>query len=166
MELWRESAANLLEKLLNSKLRLLSSRREPAHGYRLSRIPDPLPNDDDNRDNVIAGAAAVGLNSIQGPPPPDTLCSRNAPFVNPPMFTLCSDSPSEMKKLRRDCLAGNEFMFAYGCLPHAILKPLYGSCEALCRCETGTEGGTVYGEDTQIIASPSSTLRQAIYREV
>jgi hypothetical protein len=99
---------------------LISSIQEPAHGYRLSRIPDPLPNDDDNHDNVIAGAAAIGLNNIQGPPPPDALCSRNADFVNAPMFTLCSDSSSVMTQLRRDCLASNKFMFTYECLPHAI----------------------------------------------
>ena len=119
----RESAANLLEKLLNCKLRLLTcSIREPAHGCRLSRMPDALPNDDDNYDNhhAVAGAAAIGLNNNLGPPPPDTLCSRNEHFVNPPMLALCSDSPSVMTKLRRECLASNEFMFAYGCSPHAI----------------------------------------------
>ena len=46
--------------------------------------------------------------------------SRNAHFINPPMFTFCSDLPSVMPKLRKDCLASNEFVFAYGCAPHAI----------------------------------------------
>jgi hypothetical protein len=36
------------------------------------------------------------------------------------MFTFCSDSPSVMLKLRKDCIASNEFVFAYGCAPHAI----------------------------------------------
>ncbi|RHY29491.1 hypothetical protein DYB32_005437 [Aphanomyces invadans] len=35
------------------------------------------------------------------------------------MFCFCSDSPSVMVKLRKDCLNTKEFVFAYGCAPHA-----------------------------------------------
>jgi hypothetical protein len=49
------------------------------------------------------------------------VCTKNAHFLNPPMFTFCSDLPSGvMLKLRKDCLASNEFVFAYGSPPHAI----------------------------------------------
>jgi hypothetical protein len=45
---------------------------------------------------------------------------KESHFINPSMFTFCSDSPSVMLKLRKDCLESNEFVFAYGCAPHAI----------------------------------------------
>ena len=48
------------------------------------------------------------------------VCYKNAHFVNSPMFTFCSESPSVVLKLRKDCLTSNEFVFAYGCAPHAI----------------------------------------------
>ena len=120
MELRRESAANLLEKLLDCKLRLLSSIRKPAPGCTLSRdaVADMIPHDEGD-DVVNVGLHVAATNNNQRTLPP-ILCSRNEHFINPPMFTLCSDSPSVMSKLRRDCLESNEFMFAYGCAPHAI----------------------------------------------
>lgn len=118
MELQRESAVNLLDKLLDCKLRLLTSIRSPAPGCCLvSSIPT---NNDDDHNTGITGTAAILNNDSQGPAQLNTPCSRNEHFINPPMFSLCSDSPSVMSKLRRDCLASNEFMFAYGCAPHAI----------------------------------------------
>ena len=109
MQLRRESAANLLEKLLDCKLRLLCSLRGPVPGYSHSRAADVVAMGmvkGEAEDPLADGGAMV--------------CSRNAHFINPPMFTFCSDSPSVMLKLRKDCLASNEFVFAYGCAPHAI----------------------------------------------
>ena len=107
MQLRRESATNLLEKLLDCKLRLLGSIRTPAPGYYLSRQVI-LIGDVDN--DIVVGNNDVG----------PLVCSKNEHFVNPPMFTFCSDSPSVMQKLRKDCLTSKEFVFAYGCAPHAI----------------------------------------------
>jgi hypothetical protein len=109
MELRRESAANLLEKLLDCKLRLLGSIRQPAPGYSLLRT---------NVNNNAAGAAENSGNEERNPD--QLIAFNNAHFINPPMFCFCSDSPSVMVKLRKDCLATNEFTFAYGCAPHAI----------------------------------------------
>ena len=39
---------------------------------------------------------------------------------SPSMFCFCSNSPSVMVKLSRDCLKTKEFSFSYGCAPHAI----------------------------------------------
>jgi hypothetical protein len=116
MELQRESAVNLMEKVLDCKLRLLSSIRKPAPGCVLSR--DALAfNEEHGAAAGIDAPGGVAQGPLLGAPTP---CSRNEHFINPPMFTLCSDSPSVMSKLRRDCLESNEFMFAYGCAPHAI----------------------------------------------
>jgi hypothetical protein len=111
MQLRRESAVNLLEKLLDCKLRLLGSICAPVPGYSLSRNLIVIGNDvgEDGRiDNHDAR--------------PLVCCSKNEHFLNPPMFTFCSDSPSVMQKLRKDCLTSKEFMFAYACAPHAIHK--------------------------------------------
>jgi len=110
MQLRRESAANLLEKLLDCKLRLLGSIRLPAPGYTLSRNAVTIGNADEDK------IAVVGNNDVVGA----LVCLKNEHFLNPPMFTFCSDSPSVMLKLRKDCLESNEFVFAYGCAPHAI----------------------------------------------
>ena len=108
MQLHRESAANLLEKLLDCKLRLLGSICVPAPGYYLSRRVIIIGNAD--KDTV------VGDNDL-GP----LVYSKNVHFINPPMFAFCSDSPSVMLKLSwKDCLQSNEFVFAYGCAPHAL----------------------------------------------
>jgi hypothetical protein len=48
------------------------------------------------------------------------VCTKTAHFIHPPMFCFCSDSPSIMIKLRKDCLKTQEFAFDYGCAPHAI----------------------------------------------
>jgi hypothetical protein len=101
MVLRRESAANLLEKLLDCKLRLLGSIRMPAPGFSLSR------------DIVVIGEGDDVV-------PHEVCATRNEHFLNPPMFTFCSDSPSVMLKLRKDCLESKEFVFAYGCAPHSI----------------------------------------------
>ncbi|KAI2489042.1 hypothetical protein MHU86_25551 [Fragilaria crotonensis] len=101
MVLRRESAANLLEKLLDCKLRLLGSIRMPAPGFSLSR------------DIVVIGEGDDVV-------PHEVCATRNEYFLNPPMFTFCSDSPSVMLKLRKDCLESKEFVFAYGCAPHSI----------------------------------------------
>ena len=67
---------------------------------------------------IVAATGATNNNQRTLPPAP---CSRNEHFINPPMFTLCSDSPSVMSKLHRDWyLERNEFMLAYGCAPDAI----------------------------------------------
>ena len=101
MELRRESAANLLESLLSSKLHLLSCLREPRPGFVLARAggDDAAEIEDEGRVRVA---------------------SKNEHFLKPPMFCFCSDSPSVMVKLRRDCLENAEFMFAFGCAPHAL----------------------------------------------
>lgn len=123
MELRRESAANLLGNLLDCKLRLLRSIRQAVPGYSLlindhnnhtappaTGIVLPVGTENEGNDQ------AIGNQLVQELLP----CLRNEHFVNPPMFTFCSDSPSVMMKLRRDCLTSNEFVFAYGCAPHAI----------------------------------------------
>jgi hypothetical protein len=46
--------------------------------------------------------------------------TMNKHSVNAQIFTFYSDSPSVMVKLRKDCLATSEFLFVYGCPPHAI----------------------------------------------
>lgn len=102
MVLRRESAANLLEKLFDCKLQLLGSIRVPAPGFSLSR------------DIVVIGEGGDVV-------PHEVCATRNEHFLNPPMFTLwCSDFPSVMLKLRKDCLESKEFVFAYGCAPHSI----------------------------------------------
>ena len=101
MELRRESAANLLEKLMDCKLRLLASIRQPAPGCTLLRAEND--HGGANNDSVV-----------------EPRCYKNEHFSNPPIFCFCSDSPSVMVKLRKDCIATKEFTFAYGCAPHAI----------------------------------------------
>lgn len=87
-KLQRESANNFLEKLLDCKLRLLRSIRKPAFGFAL--IKDPVH--DANYSNVKVNLKA------------EKPYSRNEHFSNPLMFCFCSDSPSVMVKLRKDCL--------------------------------------------------------------
>ena len=88
----------------------MGSIRLPAPGYTLSRNVVTIGNDDEDK------IAVVGNNDVVGA----LVCLKNEHFLNPPMFTFCSDSPSVMLKLRKDCLESNEFVFAYGCAPHAI----------------------------------------------
>ena len=85
------------------------SIRAPVPGYSLSRDLIVI-GDDVDEDGRIDNHDARPL----------VCCSKNEHFLNPPMFTFCSDSPSVMQKLRKDCLTSKEFMFAYGCAPHAI----------------------------------------------
>jgi hypothetical protein len=128
MELRRESAANLLEKLMDCKLRLLGSIRQPAPGCTLLRAG-----------NVGRGGGARSNNADDNAlvEQDDGLvcCSKNEHFCNPPIFCFCSDSPSVMVKLRKDCLATKEFTFAYGCAPHAI----HNLCMDLVKCFPGVK---------------------------
>jgi hypothetical protein len=55
--------------------------------------------------------------------------TKNEHFINPPMFCFCSDLPSVMVKLRKECFKSNKFMFTYGCAPHAI----HNLCMDLCK---------------------------------
>ena len=113
MQLRRESASNLLEKLLDCKLRLFASIRPPAPGYSLSRDVQLIETGD-------AIAAEIAAENHQQAPDGSITATKNEHFIGAPIFTFCSDSPSVMVKLRKDCLATNEFVFAYGCAPHAI----------------------------------------------
>ncbi|CAK9190867.1 unnamed protein product [Sphagnum troendelagicum] len=97
MELRRESASNLLEKLLSAKLRLLNCIQDPAPGFILA-------SGEGNVEIVEEGQ----------------VCSRTEHFLSPPMLCFCSDSSRVMVKLRKDYLLNNEFTFAYGCAPHSI----------------------------------------------
>jgi hypothetical protein len=108
MELCRESAANLLNKLMDCKLRLLGSIRQPAPGFTLLRVVND-GRGADNEDVMVEQGDGMLVR-----------CSKNEHFTNPPIFCFCSDSPSVMVKLRKDCIATKEFTFAYGCAPHAI----------------------------------------------
>ncbi|RHY18354.1 hypothetical protein DYB32_010394 [Aphanomyces invadans] len=107
MELRRESAANLLEKLLNCKLCLLGSIRKPAPGF-------VLTTDEEDVENPMNDTNAE-VEREEG-----RSCKTNEHFINPPMFCFCTDSPSVMVKLRKDCLNTKDLVFAYGCAPHAI----------------------------------------------
>ena len=108
MELRRESAINLLEKILDCKMRLLGNICKHAHSFVLSRNIKRIA-DQDNDVEVIEHQGEERLS-----------CTKNEHFVNPPMVCFCSDSPSVMVKLREECLKSNEFMFTYGCAPHVI----------------------------------------------
>ncbi len=105
MELHRESAANLLEKLLNYKLCLLGSICQSAPGFVLSKVVRMFHDID----------VEVVEQHEEG-----QVCTKNEHFINPPMFCFCNDSPSVMVKLHKECLKTKEFTFAYGCAPHAI----------------------------------------------
>ena len=105
MELRRDSAEKLLEKLLCCKLRLLGSGRKPAPDFSLSIF--------DGINDEIGGD--VMEQSDQG-----RICTKNEHFIQPLMFFFCSNSTSGMVKLRRDCLKTKEFAFAYGYAPHGI----------------------------------------------
>jgi hypothetical protein len=48
------------------------------------------------------------------------VATRNKHFVNAPMLSFCSDSPSVMVKLHRLCIQDDEFVFAFGCALHAL----------------------------------------------
>ena len=106
-QLRRESATNLLEKLPDCKLQLLGSVCAPAPGYSMSR--ERLVIDNGDIYSIIGNHDAEPL-----------VCSKKEHFLNPPMFTFCSVSPSIMQKMQMDCLALKEFMLVYGCAPHAI----------------------------------------------
>lgn len=107
----KRSATNLLEQLLDCKLRLLASIRLPAPGYSLLTCNvGTIGNDAEGVDPII-GDNDVG---------PVVSCSNNSHFLNPPMFTFCSNSPSVMLKLQKECIASNELVFAYGCATHAF----------------------------------------------
>jgi hypothetical protein len=92
MQLRRESAANLLEKLLDCMLRLLGSICVPAPGYYLSYRVMAIGNNAD-KDTV------VGDNDV-GP----LICLRL--------------STSKIRQCSRSAVI--EFVFAYVCAPHAI----------------------------------------------
>ena len=47
-------------------------------------------------------------------------CKLNAHLINRPIVCFCSDSPSVMVKLRKECLSTKEFVFAYRSAPHSI----------------------------------------------
>jgi hypothetical protein len=51
-----------------------------------------------------------------------TTCNKH--FVNAPIFSFCSDSPSVMVKLRRLCIQDDEFVFAFGCALHNLCMDL------------------------------------------
>jgi hypothetical protein len=74
MELRRESVDNLYCKLMDCKRRLLLIIRNLAPGFQPAL---DLTGDSDSDDNVLAA-------------------TRNKQFVNAPMFSFCSDSPSVM----------------------------------------------------------------------
>jgi hypothetical protein len=99
MELLRESAENLYEKLIDCKRRLLLTIRELARGF-ISHIVSFDASDDDAN--------------------PQQVATMNEHFVGTPMFTFCSDSPLIMIKLRRLCIQDTEFLFAFSCSPHAL----------------------------------------------
>ncbi|ETV97590.1 hypothetical protein H310_09486 [Aphanomyces invadans] len=99
MELRRESAANLLEKLLNCKLCLLGSIRKPAPGF-------VLTTDEEDVENPMNDTNAE-VEREEG-----RSCKTNEHFINPPMFCFCTDSPSVMVKLRKDCLNTKDLVFA------------------------------------------------------
>ncbi len=97
MELRRESAENLYEKLIDCKRRLLLTIRELAPGF-VSHVVSSDAGDDDAD--------------------PQQVATLNEHFVGASMFTFCSDSPSV--KLRRLCIQDTEFLFAFGCSSHAL----------------------------------------------
>ncbi|CAK9203904.1 unnamed protein product [Sphagnum troendelagicum] len=99
MELRWESAENLYEKLIDCKRHLLLTIRELAPGF-VSHI-------------VSSDAGDCDAN-------PQQVATMNEHFVGAPMFTFCSNSPSVMIKLRRMCIQDTEFLFAFGCSPHAL----------------------------------------------
>ena len=105
MTLRRESAYNLLEKLLCCKLWLLNSIRKTAPGFSLSKC---------DRINDEIGIDVIEQ-SDQG-----RIFTKNEHFIHHLIFCFCSDSLSVMIKQRRDCLKTKEFAFAYGCAAHAI----------------------------------------------
>jgi hypothetical protein len=105
MELCRESTANLVEKLLNCKLRLLRSIRQLAPGFVLSRDIGMF----DDSDIEVVEQQEEGH-----------VFTKNEHFINPPMFCFYNNSPSIMVKLRKECLKTKEFVFAYSYAPHAI----------------------------------------------
>jgi hypothetical protein len=99
MELRRESAENLYEKLIDCKRRLLLTIRELTPGF-INHVISSDARDDDAD--------------------PQQVATLNEHFVGVPMFTFCSDSPSVMIKLRRLCIQDTEFLFAFGCSSHAL----------------------------------------------
>ncbi|SPQ94387.1 unnamed protein product (mitochondrion) [Plasmodiophora brassicae] len=96
MGLLRESSENLLDVLVDAKRRLRAMIRQPLDGF-----------------------VAAGSFDDERPNSPRLAISDDH-FVDPPMWTFQSDSPSVMKKLRRLCVDNKEFMFSYGCAAHAL----------------------------------------------
>jgi hypothetical protein len=102
MELRRKSADNLYCKLMDCKRRLLLT----IHNLALRFQPTfDLTGDFDSDDNVL-------------------VATHNKHFVNVPMFSFCSDSPSVMVKLRRLCIQDDKFVFAFGCALHNLCMDL------------------------------------------
>ena len=112
MQLCRESAANLLEKLLDCKLRLLGSIRMPAPGYILFAC------------DVAVIGAGVSMRTTM-------LLARMMCWDRRSAQRICISSihrclhfaaihQALCRNCDKDCLDSNEFMFAYGCAPHAI----------------------------------------------
>ncbi len=98
MEVRRESADNLYCKLMDCKRRLLLTIHNLAPEFQPAL---DLTGDSDSDDNMMAATS-------------------NKHFVNAPMFSFCSDSPSVMVKLRRLCIQDDEFVFTFGCALHAL----------------------------------------------
>ena len=83
-------------------MRLLGNICKHAPSCILSRNIEKIA----NLDNDVQ---VIGQHGEEGLP-----CTKNERFVNPPMFYFCSNSPSVMVKLRKECLKLNEFMFTVG----------------------------------------------------
>lgn len=117
MKLHRESAVTLLEKVLDCELCLLGNICKSASGFVLLRNFERIA----DLNNYVEIVEQQGEEVLP--------CTKNEHFVNPSMFCFCSDSPSVMVKLRKECLKSNEFMLTYDYAPHAIRN----LCMDLCR---------------------------------
>jgi hypothetical protein len=105
MELRRESAAHLFDKLVDCKHRLRASIRQPIDGFSVAPT-----NEDDDVELAADGDEDIVLR----------IATLDKQFKNTPVFCVCSDSPSVMVALHRRCMESKEFLFAFGCTPHAL----------------------------------------------
>ncbi len=140
-ELRRETAANLREKILDVKLRLLSSIRMPIEGYSIN--------------NADVAEMEDGEHGAE----PLPRATKTEHFKNPPMFTFVSDNPNVMRSLRRLLLEEYQFMFVFGCTPHALHK----FCE-----DVWTLAGPncIHGCRDQTDSPAACGLRQAVRAKV
>ncbi|CAK9858898.1 unnamed protein product [Sphagnum jensenii] len=99
MELRRESAENLYEKLIDYKRRLLLTIRELALSFVSHNVSSDVGDDDADSQQVA------------------TLKEH---FVGAPMFTFYSNLPLVMIKLCRLCIQDTELLFVFGCSSHAL----------------------------------------------